>query len=144
MATFKRNEPRRMWRPFAPPPPPVRSTRDGRAAHYDQFLAPSFADPTAACVREAEAAAARALQAGQSRQQALAVAGQVADWWAAPQDEPDRQTSPDDIARAQVICRTRCPLQRTCADYADASSLNYGVWGGVDRNPTDRKARRSA
>ena len=144
MATFKRNEPRRMWRPFTPPPPAVPSTRDRRAAHYDRFRAPSFADATAACVIEAERAAAAALRAGKTRRQALAAAGRVADWWAAPQDEPDRDTSPKDIARAQVICRTRCPLQQVCADYADDTHIRYGVWGGVDRNPTDHKARRSA
>jgi len=120
------------------------STRDRRAAHYDRFRPPSFADATAACVIEAERAAAEALRVGKTRRQALAAAGQVADWWAAPQDDPDRHISPDDIARAQAICRTRCPLQAACGAYADATHLQHGVWGGVDRNPSERKARRSA
>jgi Transcription factor WhiB len=145
VSVHKRNLPAVGWRPFQTPPPAVRSTRDRRAAHYDRFRAPAFADATAACVVEAERAAAAALAAGKTRRQALAAAGEVADWWAAPQrDEPDRFTSAADIARAQGICRTRCPLLGECALYAEQAKVAYGVWGGVDRNPTDRKTRRSA
>jgi hypothetical protein len=122
----------------------VRSTRDRRVAHPDRFRAPAFADATAACVVEAERAAAEVLAAGGTRQQALQSAGLVTDWWAAPQEEVDRHISDKHIARAQAICRTRCPLQPACARYAEQTKVTYGVWGGVDRNPTDRKTRRAS
>jgi len=119
MATYKRNEPRRMWRPFAPPPPAVPSTRDRRPqVRVRAGLArPAFADDArAACRRR----------------------GVDPDWWFAPSDEPGRQTTGADADRAAGICQAACPLQLACFDHAASTGEVAGIWGG-ERFPLGRK-----
>ncbi|MFF0492586.1 WhiB family transcriptional regulator [Nocardia sp. NPDC004068] len=53
-----------------------------------------------------------------------------------------------DAARAITICRT-CPVLRQCADFALATEMRAGIWGGHDLgNPgqplSDRKRKALA
>jgi hypothetical protein len=125
MATFKRNEPRRMWRPFQPPPPAVPSTRDRRVRVRAGLARPAFADDDRAGCKQP---------------------GTDPAWWYAPEEEPGQpKTSGRDAARAIAICN-RCPLEADCRSYALAAGETWGIWGGQamgdQRHGTRR--RRSA
>jgi Transcription factor WhiB len=117
----------------APLPTEVASIRDQRHTHHRHFGRPPFADdPRAAC-----------------RQPNV-----NPDWWYAPEAEerdavPGRRrsiTTEKDADRAKAICRTRCPLQAACRDYAAAAREPFGIWGGL--GPEERGCapprRRSA
>ena len=56
-------------------------------------------------------------------------------------DGSDRWTSEDYTQRAETIplC-TGCDLLDLCAQYATELKASFGVWAGIDRTPTTRKA----
>ena len=51
-------------------------------------------------------------------------------------------TSEDYTQRAETIplC-VGCPLLTLCAQYAAELKASFGIWAGIDRTPTTRKAR---
>ncbi len=49
---------------------------------------------------------------------------------------------PDDyFDEAYKLCG-RCPVVRECGEYADTERIEYGVWGGRFRDPSQTKVRR--
>lgn len=44
---------------------------------------------------------------------------------------------------AKVLC-ARCPVKIECADYAERTGSEYGVWAGKLRNPQNLKNERDA
>jgi hypothetical protein len=61
---------------------------------------------------------------------AAACAGRDPDLWFSD--------SPDDIARAQAICRG-CPGQLPCLSGALERRETYGIWGATDFNPAHQR-----
>jgi len=41
---------------------------------------------------------------------------------------------------ATRICGV-CPVRRQCADYANATGVRYGIWGGMSTDDRYRRAR---
>lgn len=56
---------------------------------------------------------------------------------------PGEGRGPRDTTRARRIC-VDCPVRQQCADYAIATSANYGIWGGLTVNQRNRIARDRA
>ena len=46
------------------------------------------------------------------------------------------------LRRQAAAACVMCPVINLCARFADANAEGFGVWGGVDRTPTERRRRR--